>query len=184
MSRVIGRWIIRIEDRMPSSIRNSAAWRDLLPLAAGTGRAHEAERLALILDWMWGTVLPAVQPVADARGLGPAWRTMCEQRTPAAAEAAAHAAGVASVAAMVSVADLRDAGIRIAYAAAAAHAAHAADTAAANANAAAAAAAAAAAGAAAAAAVDYAGVWRTFDPVGLLRRLIAVTDPRAMEVVA
>jgi hypothetical protein len=84
MSEVIGNWIIRAQDAMPDAMRNSAAWKSLLPLAAGTGRDHEQEREALILEWMWGTVLPYAQPIADAGGYGEQWRDMCEERTAAA----------------------------------------------------------------------------------------------------
>ena len=87
MSVVIGRWIIGVQDRMPATIRDSAAWRDLLPLAAGTGRDHEAERRALVLDWMWDS-LAMVQPRADAQGYGTAWATMLRDRTARAAAAA------------------------------------------------------------------------------------------------
>ncbi len=48
MSVVIGRWIIEVQDRMPATIRDSAAWRELLVLAAGTGREHEGERVAIV----------------------------------------------------------------------------------------------------------------------------------------
>lgn len=92
MSPVVGAWIIHIQDAMPASIRNSERWRNLLPRAAGTGREHEQERLDVILDWMWSTVLPTVQPLADERGFGAEWRMMCEGRTTSAANAAFSAA--------------------------------------------------------------------------------------------
>ena len=88
MSEVIGKWIITVQDAMPDQMRNSSEWKSLLPLAAGTGREHEDKRLALILDWMWGTALPMLQPQADAGGYGPQWRAMCEERTSARAVAA------------------------------------------------------------------------------------------------
>ena len=121
MSRVIGRWIIAVQDMMPAEIRNSAGWRDLLPLAAGTGRAHEEERRAITLAWMWDT-LALIQPVADRRGYGDAWRRMTTDRT---AESARAAAAYAAAAAAARRAFFHDA-----------------------------------------------------DPVGCLRRLIAVTDAR------
>jgi hypothetical protein len=196
MSVVIGQWMIGVQDAMPDDIRSSAAWRDLLPLAAGTGRAHEAERMTMVLEWMWTVVLPTVQPLADDCGFGAAWLDMCQTRTVAAADAAAAAAYAA--------ADARDAAVyaAAAYAGAAAAADAAADAAYAAADAAYAAAAYAAAyadadadavayaDAAAAADAAYAAygaygdtgaAWHTFDPVGLLRQLIAVTDPRALE---
>jgi len=48
MSVVIGCWIIKVQDRMPATIRDSAAWRELLVLAAGTGREHEEERVTIV----------------------------------------------------------------------------------------------------------------------------------------
>lgn len=91
MSPVIGNWIIAVQDAMPEAMRNSAEWRRLLPLAAGTGREHEGRRIELIIDWMWGTVLQSHQPHADAGGYGAKWRAMLEKRTKAAARAAAWA---------------------------------------------------------------------------------------------
>ena len=147
MSPVIGRWIISVQDRMPATIRDSQAWRDLLVLSAGTGSEHEAERVALVMAWMWDA-LALVQPQADARGYGVAWATMLRERTVKSANSAA-AAAYAYAAAHAS-----------AYADAAAHAAaHAAESADAHAFA-----------------------WTAIDPVGLLRRLVAVTDDRALAV--
>ena len=79
---------------MPAGLRNSAEWRELLPLAAGTGRACEQERLDLLLDWMWGTALPIMQPLADTKGLGALWRAMCEKQSYASAIAARDASFV------------------------------------------------------------------------------------------
>ncbi len=117
MSLVIGRWIIRVQDAMPSELRNSREWRDLLPLAAGTGRGHEAERAAVALGWMWDA-LALIQPVADERGFGAEWRKMCEQRAALAAADAAYAAAYAD--------DAADAAYAAAHAAADAAAAYAA----------------------------------------------------------
>jgi hypothetical protein len=158
MSEVIGKWIIKVQDSMPDDMRNSAQWKSLLPLAAGTGRAKEKKRLAIILDWMWGTVLPTLQPLADDRGFGTEWKRMTTERTRAAAEAAARAA--ARAAESVAWEAAREA----------AHAVEAAE-----AEAAAWAAAEAAAWAAEAAkAAAWAAAWQTFDPCGLLERLINV----------
>ena len=38
MSKVIGQWMIVVQDAMPWEIRNSSGWKCLLPMAAGTGR--------------------------------------------------------------------------------------------------------------------------------------------------
>src|ERR1700743_2403223 len=78
MSYVIGRWIIRVQDAMPSDMRNSTKWKTLLPLAAGTGRNQDDEkrRMNIILGWMWDTVLPHIQPVAEKYGFGEKWKAM------------------------------------------------------------------------------------------------------------
>ena len=184
MSRVIGRWIICVQDRMPATIRDSAAWRELLVLAAGTGREHEAERKALVLSWMWDG-LALMQPQADKQGYGEAWATMLRERTPEAARAADAYAATASYAAYAAYAAAAAASYAAyaAYAAAAA-AAEAAAAAAAEAAADAASYAASAYAATAADAASYsaAAAWDTIDPVGLLRRLVAVTDERALAV--
>jgi hypothetical protein len=144
MSVVIGRWIITTQDSMPDEMRNSDRWKSLLPLAAGTGRDKEQERLQIILDWMWKTVLPSVQPLADERGFGDVWRRMTTERTK---EAAAEAAEAAEAAAWA---------VRAAEAAEAAEAAWAAARAAARAE----------------AAWARKESWETFDPCQLLDRLI------------
>ena len=194
MSRVIGRWIIGVQDNMPAAIRDSAEWRDLLVLSAGTGREHEAERWALVMDWMW-TAMALVQPRADQMGYGEAWAMMLRERTVKSAYAAADAYANAAADAYANAA--ADAAA-YAYANAAAYAAadaaaNAAADAAADAAAVADAAAYAAAYAAANAAADAAAyaaanaaadadAWAIIDPVGLLRRLVAVTDARALAV--
>lgn len=107
-SEVIGDWIIVIQDAMPAKIRDSAEWRELLPLAAGTGRAHEQERADILLEWMWSQVLPQLSDVAEAHGFGREWQQMLAERTAKAAAAAmvaaaAAAAGAAAVVAAVAV---------------------------------------------------------------------------------
>jgi hypothetical protein len=81
MSEVIGRWVRGVQDNMPVHIRNSFKWRDLLPLAAGTGRDLECERADILLRWMWGCVMAAAQDAADERQLGTQWKSMLESRT-------------------------------------------------------------------------------------------------------
>ena len=98
MSEVIGQWIIGVQDRMPDDLRNSAEWKRLLPLAAGTGRDHEPERFRLLMVWMNDTVLVSVQPVADAGGYGTEWRAMTDAGSKATAADAADAAGAADAA--------------------------------------------------------------------------------------
>lgn len=62
MSLVIGQWIIEVQDKMPHATRNCRQWKELLPLAAGTGREREKEeaRFSLLADWMWERVLPLI----------------------------------------------------------------------------------------------------------------------------
>lgn len=152
MSDVIGRWVISVQDAMPDEMRNSARWKDLLPRAAGTGRAHEKERLEIILDWMWSDVLPTCQPAADSDGFGPEWLRMTTARTAQSADAA-RAAGAAVVAWSAAEA---------AEEARAAVAARAAGS--------------AARAAGAAAEADAARAWDRFDPCGLLQKLVEVSE--------
>ena len=91
MSEVLGHWIIKVQDKMPSGMRNSERWKTALLYAPGTGRNHEDERLAMIRYWLWTFVLPFVQPTADKHGFGDEWRSMCKQRTEVAARKMYHA---------------------------------------------------------------------------------------------
>jgi chemotaxis protein histidine kinase CheA len=127
MSKVIGKWIIKIQDAMPDEMRNSKEWRELLPLAAGTGQEHEKARIALIMDWVWSDVLPALQSTADAGGYGTEWKAMCTLKTYANANANAYAAAAYAAAAAKAYAN---AGAKAYYAADAADDADDADAAA------------------------------------------------------
>ena len=75
-SDVLWEWGIVTQDAMPDDLRNSQRWKDLMPLVAGTGKAHEKERFKIILDHMWTVVLPYLQPLADKKGFGNEWRRM------------------------------------------------------------------------------------------------------------
>ena len=152
MSEVLGKAAIRLQDAMPDEMRNSPRYKALIPDMPGTGRGQEKERLEILLDWMWGTVLPQLQPIADKQGFGDQWRRMCKERAPDAAATAASAASAAYAA--DAAADAAD------------RAAHATDAAAADAADAADYAAHAAANAAARA--DY---WTAVDPIGMLERM-------------
>ena len=96
MSEVLGRATIALQDSMPADMRNSDRYKAWLPTAVGTGRNYEEERLVVLLDWMWGTVLPQLQGLADEKGFGKEWRRMCEERTVEAAARAARAAARAA----------------------------------------------------------------------------------------
>jgi len=88
MSEVIRRATIILQDAIPDEMRNSARNKTWLVNAHGTGRANEEGRLGILMDWMWGTVLRQVQPLADEKGFGDQWRAMCENRTAKAAACA------------------------------------------------------------------------------------------------
>ena len=162
MSEVLGKVIIALQDAMPDNMRNSRRYKEWLPHAAGTGREREEERLAVLMDWLWDTVLPKLQPMADKLGFGLEWAAMCRKRTVAAAVAARAAADYAAVAAAVAAR---------AAAYAAPYAARAAARAAAAAAYAAGAAAAAYAARAAAAATDSPTFWQDVDTIGVLERM-------------
>ena len=162
MSEVIGCATITLQDAMPDDMRNSARYKAWLPTAVGTGRDREQERLKILMDWMWGTVLPRLQAFADEKGFGGEWRTMCDERTAGAADAAARAADAAFAATRAADAAV-DAAARVA--------ADAADAVAdAVAVAVAATRAADAADYAATRAVDAA-FWEKIDPIGVLERM-------------
>lgn len=161
MSEVLGGATIALQDSMPYEMRNSDRYKAWLPTAAGTGRNHEQERLAVLMDWMWGTVLPQLQGLADEREeFGSEWRRMCEQRTKSAAEAAAAAAPVDFAG---NRAD-RDAAARAARAVARAYtAADAADAAYTAAD-------------VAFAPVARVEFWRAVDPIGVLERMTKIGE--------
>jgi hypothetical protein len=168
MSEVIGRWIIVCQDAMPDDVRNSEKWKSLLPLAAGTGREREQGRLKIILDWMWGTVLPSLQTLADEQGFGAQWQKMTAERTAKSANAAEWAARDAAARAEAEVAEVAE----VVAAARVAEAASVAEWAEEWAEAAKVAARVAAATARAARAT----AWADFDPCGLLERLIKIDN--------
>ena len=68
MSLVIGKWIIVVQDAVPDELRNSAEWRRLLPLAAGTGRARADEEARQVEP---GHVLHHLAPTPGRGAVGP-----------------------------------------------------------------------------------------------------------------
>jgi hypothetical protein len=166
MSEVIGKWIITIQDRMPDDMRNSDEWKRLLPLAAGTGRTKEPERLSIIMDWMWES-LKLLQPFADANGFGEEWAAMCVQKSHDAANAAnAAACSAAAYAAHAGAYAANAAAHAAAYSSSAAYSAAAAVAAIATAV--------AAAVTTADSAAAYSAAWQTINPPALLEKLINV----------
>ena len=176
MSVAIARWILHVQDTMPAEMRNSREWKAALVRAAGTGRAleRERERLDILFDWMWVTVLPFLQPLADARGSGTEWRRMCTERSEDAASVAAgsmskvtySAAQAADYAAQATrSAELTTDPYAIAAAMSGMGIYDAATTVA------------KVAGVSALAYVFPRVAWEQFDPIGLLERLVAVSEP-------
>ena len=163
MSAVIGNWIIPVQDSMPMEMRNSPRWKAALVRAAGTGHNHERECADMLIDWMWTTVLPPLQPVADDNGFGKQWHRMYEVRSIKATNAVTSAvltqptrtqalAGAANASYFVGEAiRFKLIGPIVAT--------NIARSAASVAN---------------AGSFD---VWKRFDPVGLLERLVAVSEP-------
>ena len=99
-SEVIGKWAILIQDAMPAAMRNSERYKMLVPYLAGTSREpkKEAARLKTILDWMWNTVLPSLQTIADKNNFGRAWQNMLTLKTADASDDASNAAVAAAAA--------------------------------------------------------------------------------------
>ena len=158
MSKVLGKAAIALQDAMPTEMRNSLRYKALIPDMPGTGRAQEQERLAILMDWMWSALLPQIQPIADEQGFGAEWKSMCREKTAAAADAAADACAAANA----------EAAAAAAYGAAYAYAAFAAVAAVAV----------AAVANAAARAADRADFWATIDPIGVLERMTYLTGAK------
>ena len=114
MSEVIGNWMLKMQDLMPHSLRNSDEWRNLIPLAAGTGREHEAALLAILFDHLSEhTSLICLTAVAyaaageydaDAAADDAARAAAYAAAVAAAARAAAHASGAYGAAAAYAAA--------------------------------------------------------------------------------
>lgn len=162
VSEVLGETTIILQDAMPAEMRNSDRYKAWLPTAVGTGREHEQERLKVLMNWMWETVMPQLQELADENGFGEKWQRMCEEQTAQAAYFAARAAFA------VYAADYD-----------AAYAADIASDAAATADAATCASRAAAyAVTRAAKAAAKTNFWQAVDPIGILERMTKIGDTR------
>lgn len=81
MSSIIGMWIIEIQDAMPDHIRNSAQWKELLPLAAGTKATDEVEkkRLDALFEWFF-SLMPEANEVADHHGFREDWDKLVQNK--------------------------------------------------------------------------------------------------------
>jgi len=163
ISEVIRQWVIRVQDRMPDSIRNSSAWRGASVGIAGSASTPGVEqaRRQMVMDWMWERLADEAVLEAVPAGCRVAWDRMLSERTYKASSEARRqlrAADAAYAAAAYAAADAAYADAAYAAADAAYAAAYAA---------------AASAAAAAAAAADAAqAFWERSDPAALLTRLI------------
>ena len=92
MSQVIGEWLRGIQETFPSTLTHNPRWREILPFAAETDNKQEKERGQLVTDWIWETVLPYLQPMADRDGYGKEWRAMSKEKNNQVAHAASRAA--------------------------------------------------------------------------------------------
>ena len=81
MSYILGEMTIKMQDYMPDHMRNSGRFKRLLLDMPCTGRTQEKERLAIFVDWLYSTILPSIQHVADSHGFGDVWHTMCRDRS-------------------------------------------------------------------------------------------------------
>jgi len=91
MSEVIGHFIICTQDSMPIDRINSKDWKDILPLAAGTGRNNESERSEIIKSWLFSDVLPLLQDLANDNGFGVEWKKMTDMKDAVSCEKASDA---------------------------------------------------------------------------------------------
>ena len=105
MSFALGRVITGLQDTMSHEMRNSDRYKNLLPHMAATGRNREQERRKILTDWMWISVLPAVQSHADEVGVGTEWHAMSTERPQATALAAFDVADAAGRACWVNAAE-------------------------------------------------------------------------------
>ena len=80
MSKVIGNWIIGIQDYMPHEMRNSSEWKSCLPKSVNTGREKETERMKILVDWCWDTVLPTMQSAFTQAGYGVEYQQALHER--------------------------------------------------------------------------------------------------------
>lgn len=72
MSRPIARWVRGAQDTSPAEMRDSAAWRMLLPAAANTGRRLERHDRRIVFNMMWRSY-NTLQDTANASGFGSLW---------------------------------------------------------------------------------------------------------------
>jgi len=93
-SALVKNFILGMQNVMPREITESTGWRQLVKNSALTIEAHESANSATLLDWMWNTVLPSVQDLAETNGYGPKWQAMNTHRSKIAIAEAVKASGI------------------------------------------------------------------------------------------
>lgn len=84
-SEVIGTWVVELQDQTPITLINSDKWKNLVPLIYGSGRDHEQQRIDILIQWMWESVLPQLLPLTKKVALGSDWQYMLSEQTSVAA---------------------------------------------------------------------------------------------------
>jgi hypothetical protein len=76
MSTIIGIFIKMMEKYAEKSLLNSAEYKDLIVISAFTGKdpIQEKKRLEILFEYIWKTVFPYVQPIAEKHGFGDYWK--------------------------------------------------------------------------------------------------------------
>lgn len=97
-SYAVCKWVIIIQDSIPTQIRNSPEWRDCVCLIPGTRDGRDGERIEIVMGFMWDC-LSSIQAIADKYGYGAEWSEMLSKKTVPASDAASDAARAASYAA-------------------------------------------------------------------------------------
>lgn len=91
MSPVMWAFAREAQRLMPEELAASPAWaRAVSGVIGSLSPDDEQKRTNLVVEWLWVTVMPRVQPHADRHGFGPSWSLMTEQRTWRQAEATSH----------------------------------------------------------------------------------------------
>ena len=67
MEEVMERWIITVQDVVPSEIRNSDEWNAMLRDLINTWHKWEVEQLEVVKAWMWSVIDECVSLVDDER---------------------------------------------------------------------------------------------------------------------
>jgi len=91
MSPALWAFARKAQQFMPEELSATPAWAHAVSGVVGRSSPDdEQKRTSLVVEWMWATVLPLVQPHADRQGFGSSWSLMTERRTWRQAEATSN----------------------------------------------------------------------------------------------